>query len=250
MSTQSNVAGFLRRFADELTEIPTAADKTPDFLVREGDVEYLIEAKDKYPDETALVDRETRLANGQVYESSISRDYNNVMSAVIHKGSRQLCEQRSPNIAFYALWITLHGRDPDLLFEQVESTLYGVTLLADLDEVPLKTRKCFFYDFSEFYRCQSTLDAAIVTNTEWAVLFLNPFSQRLNAVKSSRLAAQFGEAIFHPNDPVANGAAFTAQDCHVSRRDTAAVHKHVQAKYGRTRLTVMTPVRYSAEVRV
>src|SRR5689334_18577123 len=76
--------------------IPRATDKTPDFDVEFGGVQYIIEVKTKEEDEGSVETRRQALQRGEVHGESFELKRKNTISGIIEWSTEQLASYGPP----------------------------------------------------------------------------------------------------------------------------------------------------------
>jgi hypothetical protein len=211
---------------------------------------HYVELKERLTDELLLEERARILDGGGVFEHQAPLGHQNGHAAVIKHAVKQLATKKIPAPSFCLCWIDAGGLDPDVQYQQIISTFYGLATLLDFAEVPVCTRRCFFFGESEFYRNRDTLDAAIVSTTSFATMLLNPYSERVGSVRLTRLANAMDSALIDPVACEREGTCFSSMDCLAKRKSSGEVLEFVRVKYRRPRLDIVSPTCHSADAEV
>ncbi|MCB1566203.1 MAG: hypothetical protein R3F12_01745 [Lysobacteraceae bacterium] len=223
------------------SRLPERADlKTADLEAFLGDERYLIEVKQRERT-TNYVDDVANLDPGEVTEMVPERVGNRGnFSRTVRDGVEQLAQSIESDADFRLLWLDAGDEDPDLDSRQFEAALCGLVYLYSPDSSHLL--ECYFFDESEFFRCRTNLDGAVISEgNEWR-LILNPYSPRYSSLRDGDLVAKLGEAAWDPFKLESIGKLLVA-DCEIDRRNSADVLDYVSTKYS-MRLNVMPLARY------
>jgi len=229
--------------------IPRSISRTPDFVANDGVHCYVIEVKTKLDDVHEMSNRRGVLVSGGIHEHKGKLEKANVMSGIVCDASRQLSQFDGESIEFRLIWMVVCGLYGDEQWRKLETSLYGIRRILDLDE-PSFTRQCFFYTFSDFHRHATIIDAAIVSTEKGHRLYLNPLSAGSSLLRCSKLYTLFGDAVCDPDELEKAGRAIVVDDPDVNRRDEAAVIDYLRAKCGREKLTRLNRFTYWAEAMV
>lgn len=227
--------------------VPRTDAKTPDLRVWDGKDVFLVEVKTKVESsEEALARRRTFQAKDVHYiEKKLTRK--NRISGILKKAATQL--QNAPPDALRIVWIQAAGINEEPVFEQVLHGLYGLAELVEVNVDDHVSMPCYFFGNSDFYLGRKRIDGAIVGKSDSGRLCINPYSNRSETLRASRLAQVMRSGITDPIEEEASGAAYIA-DCDISRDDVSAVLKYVQQKYGTSYLSVWQQHYFGAWIEV
>jgi len=226
--------------------IPRSQSRTPDLVVNDGVHSYLIEVKTKLDGVDEICNRRSALVSGDIHEHKGELEKTNVMSGIVRDASDQLSQFNEEPVDFRLMWMVVCGLYGDEQWRKLETTLYGIRRILDLDE-PSFARQCFFYTLSDFCRHAAVLDAAIISTEKGHRLCLNSLSARCSLLRSSKLFTLFGEAVCDPDELEKSGHALVVDCPDLNRRDEIAVMDYLKAKCGREKLVRLNRFVYSAE---
>lgn len=230
---ENTVQNFLQSFGFTIAKIPELPEqklKTPDFLVTDQSVQYLIEVKDK--EDNKFMD----LINSRISgEKTVGLEYDNTISSIIKEGANQLDSYDKTGNKFKVLWFFIDAAlFSSQVSRQIDRTLYG------LQEIEGYTKsgkffqtRCFYFTYSDFYR-HKQLDAVIVQRPNEIVLCMNDFSSRSNELRQSKIYQLFEEKGFHiiePSQMEKDSRCFIADNFSISRKDSESVANYIGKKY-------------------
>ncbi len=188
---------FLESRKLRVTDIPRAATKTPDLLVEDGAPDAtLIEIKQKTHDQTELDAYFRQMDDGGLASRSRPTGHRNRLDGIVGDGVRQLIAKDPSRSLLHVLWIHCEGYDAHLHETQLRATIYGTQKLFSTNHPNIIT--CYYFWNSSFYRSARDLDAVIVSRADQAQMALNDHSPFFETIKQSRLASEFGSAVFFP----------------------------------------------------
>jgi hypothetical protein len=189
------------------------------------------------------------LISGDIHEHKGELGKTNVMSGIVRDASDQLCHFNEEPIDFRLMWMVVCGLYGDEQWRKLETALYAIRRILDLDE-PSFVRQCFFYTLSDFCRHAAVLDAAIMSTEKGHRLCLNSLSARCSLLRHSKLCTLFGDAVCDPDRLEESGRALVVDDPHMDRRDEVAVMNYLRVKCGREKLIRLNRFTYSAETMI
>ncbi|MDA2928195.1 hypothetical protein MYX78_13375 [Acidobacteria bacterium AH-259-G07] len=195
-------------------------DRRADYKVRDESDTYIVEVKGRAEDEEYLED----LFRKGVAEKQKLLGRTNTMSGLIQEAADQLRSTPCEEGAFRIAAFVASTEDADVDLEQFESTLYGtVNLLTEEEDGIALATPCFYFTFNEFYRLPD-VDAALIFAQRGSKLYLNTFSQRVEAFRRARLYELYDQhnAVVDPGEMERRETAFVA-DCNLDRRDEKAL---------------------------
>jgi hypothetical protein len=228
MDYEIDVNHFFSNLGYHVEKIPESSVESPDFLVYDDSVSYLVELKTKFPSMEQIAERKSTLETGEIHSIQESITYQNRLHGIIKKAVGQLDEHKD-KIPFRLIWLlsTDYLAEPRML--QFKSTIYGIACVVDVSQE--RPGDCYFFYNSDFYRYRSKLDSAIIsTDMTNPVLLLNPLSARYENLKSSSLIKHFDNALIDPYNLDLQGKAFLV-DSDVDRGNEEAVLQYLREKY-------------------
>jgi hypothetical protein len=233
MDDDSIAKQVFEQLGAHVTKIPESNKKEADWLVEFAGLKLLVEEKTKLDDPSELMKRQEACHTGRVYGTIVPLSHDNRVSGVFRKAARQL----ESSVASYScdaltVWFSAIGEGAEAKSMQAVSTLYGSTNIFQL-HADSSLRRCYFFHDSVFYRFRDQIDGAFVghvTGTSISPkLCLNPYSNRSNRLRNSKLADFF--TLIDPVEEEQSGVAYLV-DSDVDRSDEAAVLAYVRSKYG------------------
>lgn len=253
MNRDTSVAAqVLETWGATVEPLPTSTKEESDWLAVLDDSRLLVEEKTKFDDPAALAARAAAFAAGRVHGSTLPLTHNNRISGIVRKAAGQLSSTaQDVEHDLRVLWFTGIGYDGEAKHFQFMATLYGSTLIFELDRPVL--RQCYFFRNSDFFRYKDYLDGAMAAyvhgDSVTVKLCLNPCSPNLKALRDSPYAKRFKLGLIDPVAEEEAGEAFIA-DTDISRDDEAAVLRYLEQKYGLERIMNIDMNLASAAVRV
>jgi hypothetical protein len=235
MSHEEIVKAALEQFGCQVQKIPESTEKTPDFLVEIGAVQYVIELKTKEPNPTRLAEREEELSAGEVHGEVDVVERNNTISRVVRDAAEQLANHHGDPLRI--AWLMAIGPNPSARMELFEATLYGIGSIVDMSEKGT-LGDCYYFENSDFHRYREHLDGAIISTMKELTFCLNTQSPRYEELKNSPLAQVLAGAVCDPLARESRGEAYIV-DGDVNRNDKEAVLGFLKNKYGKERLMHM-----------
>jgi len=229
--------------------IPEEGPPTADLKVSENVYTYFIEVKTKGDDEEEVHrDREELLQYGVVNRSESPGRRNRLSGIIRHGAKKQLRDYPSSDRSFKLMWMQCAGNDPVGQMERVRATLYGIVYLGRRGHVEI--RRCYYFDFNEFFDLRNELDAVIVESDKDAQLCINSFSPRRHSLRQSGLYRWLEDDICDPEIIEQAGQAYSAHDCNLSRHEVQAILDFVRNKYDAPSLMLMPMMRHSGTILV
>lgn len=233
---KKRVADLLESFGFNVSEISTGPGKTPDLRVASDRDAYLIELKELFGDKAERERVEETLARGELAEIAEPWTPRNKLAGVATKAKKQVAAIEE--LADYRLvWFDCSGSDPESQQKRLFATLYGATNVFDIQDSSF-FKECYYFHDSVFYRWRGELDGAIVLWAEGGALYLNSYSPRFEALRSSALATAFSDGVVDPVRLEQEGTSLIA-DCTIDRKDSSSVKLFLGQKYGRAMLDHM-----------
>ncbi|MCB9101267.1 MAG: hypothetical protein H6632_17140 [Anaerolineales bacterium] len=234
---------FLKSHGLTVTKIPESSvqdEKTPDFLVEDGNSGYIVEVKDR-EDQKFMALFESHIPG----EKTVGLEYDNRISAIIKQAVNQLNTFDETNRRFKILWFYIDSPlFSDLLSRKIGFTLYGLQEVEGFYRNGTRFQTgCFYFTDSEFFRCKE-LDAVVVQGANETELCINDFSVRSQDLRQSKIYQLFIEEGLHliePSKIEAERRCFIA-DCSINRRNSEAVLDYIKNKYN---LRHVTPYNYT-----
>ena len=231
--------------------LPTSSSKQADYLATHDDFRVLIEEKVKLESADSALRRDETYAGGEVHSSVLPLVHDNRLSGIVRHGAAQLASSSlhfAPDAR--VIWLTGVGYGGKAKFHQFVATLYGSTRIISVD-AGHDVKFCYFFRNNEFFTHRDTIDGAVAAyltrDSVVAVLCLNPFSRRWEALRDSWLAKQFGPNVHDPAAEERTGEAYLV-DGPVDRSDPEKVLAYLQTKYRQPRLMKIDMSLYSASV--
>jgi hypothetical protein len=220
-------------------KISESNTKTPDFILSNGEYNYLIELKTKYNDIKKEAEREKKLSQGDIYQEETPHSYSNVLSGIISDGSKQLSSMKEINYNFRLLCLLLLGHEPDMQAKKFEHTFYGTKYIIIHDErIEQKERlkECLYFYYSVFYRFRGIIDGAILLNpNEGCKLYMNGLSDKYELLKKTKLFSVLknANAVYDPIELEKNQKVLVVDnfDNH-NPRNESEVLEYIRNKYG------------------
>ena len=158
-----------------------------------------------------------------------SVDKQNSLSTDLEQANRQLGQVAGID-DFRLLWYRVDDNPFIPPFtDQLGSTLYGIRGVAVDEAAGRRLRACVYAGYADFFRF-TEIDGAMLEVNHLISLFLNPFSPRLTAFRSSRIATLLAGSLFDVEVSEARGDLYVvAPDA--PRHDDAELLRHLRARY-------------------
>jgi hypothetical protein len=178
---------FFEQHGYDVEEIPVGAKESADLRVRKCSEEYLVESKARCESGSWLALRESVRGGGGAHASRAVEPWN-AISAMISKAVDQLDATPAASSSWRLLWVLADHPDDQFVLECVSKRLCGTTALTTkgTGTFDIGTRDCFYYCHNDFRRFPS-LDAAVLANGVGLRMYVNSFSPRREALRSSGL---------------------------------------------------------------
>lgn len=184
---------YLEAAGYSVTPIPVSkvcGQERADLLATLGQEILIVEAKGKAPHQGYFDLLEMVRTQGY---GSCAREVAawNALSSVTEKASRQLAETPAPETSARILWISCLHEDWEFVFDAFQHRLYGdveLSLFPKAEALPqtVETRRCFYYEPSDFCRFQS-IDAAVLAGPNGAKVLVNEFGSRVRQLRNTKL---------------------------------------------------------------
>jgi len=217
---------------EEVAEAEGEGEKRPDLVAVDRQRRYIIEIKRRLGSKAVEKEWRAKLDRGEVGERAVSHTRNRTVAANSRKAASQI-EALATGEDLRLVWHVALGREANALFEQIEASLCGRRGVVGSDSLPRIL--CYYFTHSDFFTRREKLDGAIVSTQEEHKLCINTYSERVNLLRSSRLAERFANAILDPVALEKDGHCYVA-DCTVDRSDEQAVLGYLCEKYEREHL--------------
>ena len=251
---QDVVAQILETIDAVVKTIPEENDcRRADYRVTLDDEVHIIEVKTRGEDEKFEKELRTR---GFAEWKPPDLEYSKQLAKRIRHGEKQIQATPQPDSEFNLVAIVLGGMFKDTPYDQLLATIYGRVDLFDLESK--ETFACYFFGKSWFMAgCQ--LNGVIVAKPDHfgpgkhgAQLCLNPFSDRAEEFRHSRLATAFSKnrAFIDPIESDKCGRAFLFDEPSIPFDKKGRRQSYIQQKYNRPMLTIMHPGAYNGAVSV
>jgi hypothetical protein len=228
MDYEVGVERFFTNLGYYVEKIPESSVESPDFLVYDDSVSYLVELKTKFPSPEQINERKSVLEAGQIHSIQESITYKNRLHGIIKKAVGQIDEHKD-KIPFRIIWLLSTDYLAEARMLQFKSTIYGLAYVVDMSKE--RPGDCYFFYNSDFYRYRSKLDSAIIsTDMTNPILLLNPLSAHYENLKGTSLIKHFDSALIDPYDFDLQGKAFLVEG-DVDRSNKEAVLQYLREKY-------------------
>lgn len=223
----------------QVEKIPESDKRTPDFLVRDGKNEYLVEVKEKEANPDLGKAREEAFSKGEIFEVSESLATKSVLQNVVRDGRKQIKEHVTDESTFRVVWVHCTGLAYDATLEQIIAGLYGSETLVDFSSDNAFAGTCYYFGFSQFFKYRDSIDAVMVTGRKGeATLCINNYSPRYEQLKESELVRAMPVGVRDPIHEESEGCAFLV-DGDVDRGKPDEVLEYLRKKYNTEKLNVM-----------
>ena len=231
-----------------VTHVPSAASKTPDFLVDGEKPGYVLEVKSRFDDKSFLKE----LGRGATAVRSRALGHDRWAEDNARRARKQLMHSDPVHERFWVLWFAVEClSSTDAMFDQVIGTLYGVRQVAYWDEASQTThgRECLFVVPGVFERWPD-IDGAIVTVGESITLCINEFSDKAERFQSSLLYQSFAQrgGPVRPSDLEENHGFLSIADRTIDRTSEEAVRYYLSQRYNLKQVHILNIKAHSASV--
>jgi hypothetical protein len=155
--------------------VPRETSKTPDFTATDPvNGRYVIEVKTRWDSD----DFRRALASSGHAMSNVRLDRSNAAIDHLAHASEQLTARRASDVDFSLVCFVVAGTHPDMLGQQLRSTLWSSVRVVDLD-APSFSKPCFYLGKSAFHSHPDVDGVFAIHPFEGrAGLYLNAFSAR------------------------------------------------------------------------
>ena len=239
---KSKVISILRERGFSAELIPEAETKTPDVRCADGELEYLIEIKEKSLDGERAADLVT--TSGYARREPLSRA--NEISGVIQTATKQL-ETVAERDAIRLMWFYPKPPHDELLYQKLRYRVYGISLVyIRLPDGSSEGRECYYADHSDFFTQRAKLDGVVINDLR--ILLLNDHSPRYDRLRLSKLSALVEDGIEDPPQAEEDGKAFYLRS-EVNRADVEEVKRSLGMQCGGEVVDMPKLVNYSAVIR-
>lgn len=231
-SSEPFILKFFKSFGFNTEKISESSkEKTPDFLVFDGDLKFLIELKQK-TDSSNLIDvREVAYQQGSVFETMNVIERTNRNSNIIKSASKQLRAQKEAFGADCCLVVfESKGFNSDVKRDQFESSLYGTTEIINIGDNYCPPKPCYFFNNSDFFNQKDILDAAFILGELTGKLCLNPLSPNYELLKKSKLVQAFTNGVVDPIELEDQGRAYIVS-APINRKNKEEIITYLAEKY-------------------
>ncbi|CCG97169.1 hypothetical protein MARHY3715 [Marinobacter nauticus ATCC 49840] len=241
MDTETLVKRTLEEhFKLHVEKIPESDKRTPDFLVRDGTNEYLVEVKEKEANPAFGEAREEAFSRGEIFEVSESLATKSVLQNVVRDGRRQIKAHVTDESTFRIVWVHCTGLAYDATLERIIAGLYGSETIVDFSSDDAFAGTCYYFGFSQFFKYRDSIDAVMVTGRKGeATLCINNHSPRYEQLNASVLVQSMPVGVRDPIREEKEGCAFVV-DGEVDRSKPNEVLSYLREKYKTEKLNVMT----------
>jgi len=234
---ESEARRFFEALGLSVERIPTADEETPDYRVTGDGAGYLIEVKGRLDDSSITQE----LDSTGVVERTRPIGYSESITRAVRKARGQLETQDATHELLWLVWLSIETEfaSPELTFQQILSTLYGIRSViyagASGDAV---SGRCYYARPGPFERWPE-IDGALISTPDGYVLCANEFSPRANRLLETEVGARLSEreAIVVPRQREARGQCFIA-DLSLDRRDENALTHYLREEYARPGLVI------------
>lgn len=240
MNTEETIRQVLEEYLElNVEKIPESDTKTPDFLVTDGEYEYLIEVKEKEDNPDIKVARESAFSADELFKISESLAAKSVHQNVVRDGQKQIKAYATNNATLRILWVHCTGLIYDATFEQLISGLYGSETVVDVSSKESSCQTCYYFGFSQFYKYKDSIDAVVVSGVDGTTsVCINNYSPRYAQVIDSMLVKSMKKGIRDPAAEDRDGTALFV-DANIDRKKPGEVLSFLQNKYGIGQYAVM-----------
>lgn len=226
-------------FKLQVEKIPESDARTPDFLVRDGTYEYLIEVKNKQANPELKEEMEKAFSIGEIFGISESLSTKSVLQNVVKDGKRQIEAHVTDESTFRIVWVHCTELAYDATLEQIISGLYGSETLVNFSSDQAVSGTCYYFGFSQFFKYKNSIDAVMVSGRKGeSTLCLNNHSPRYEKLKESALVKAMPVGVRDPIHEEKEGGAFLV-DTDVDRNKPDDVLNYLKGKYNLDKLNVM-----------
>jgi len=242
-----------RRFFEKglglkITRVPSATQKTPDFLIDGEQPGYLLEVKSRFDDEG--FSKELERGYTEVRSRALGHDRWAVDNA--RRARKQLISSDPTRERFWVLWFGVEClSSTEAMFDQVIGTLYGVRQVMYWDEASQSGhgRDCLYAVLGVFERW-SDIDGAVVTVGNSITLCVNEFSNKAQDFQACRLYQSFARhgGPVTPSDLEAKSGFLAIADRTIDRANEKVVAEYLSHRYGLKQVHILNIKAYSTSV--
>ncbi|MBP7683998.1 MAG: hypothetical protein KBB95_18975 [Deltaproteobacteria bacterium] len=185
----------LEQLGFHVERIPEAgSSRSADLRATHGCEEYIVEAKERSPQEAWLALREAAMHGPSEPLYRDVEPWSGIRRRISHAYT-QLDATHGSDGAFRLLWVVAPHGDHDFVLECVEKSLLGTVTLGVFSGMceEIGTRDCFNYEFARF-RQTPRMVCAVLSSSRGGRLVVNPFARDRDAFRRSHLYGEFERA--------------------------------------------------------
>lgn len=250
MSKEQLVQEIFKHFGFRAEKIPECNEKTPDFIVKDSGLTFLVELKEKYDSPEFTQNRAQVLEKGDHFEHVEIMRRNNSISKRITQSYEQLRAQKNRYQAdFCLIFLFAAGHYQSNQFGQFISTLYGSKFLVPIGPGAGTGKPCYYLGNSDFYRFRDVLDGAILSTERQLKFCVNILSENYAQLIASSLGRCFKDGTVDPRQREKDGIAYIL-DSSVNRESEEEIESYFREKYGIEKYTTFSQQVFSVEARV
>jgi hypothetical protein len=226
-------------FVEKIQE--SCKGKTPDFLVKTDDENYLIEVKSKFDSEEEVIRQKESYERNDSHHINTKLKRNNRISKIIITACQQLQAYPDSNEYIRLVWLQTLGLSEEIQSDQILYSIYGIAYLVNnfgwKSKKSPEFKECYFFTHSDFYNHREYLDGVIIGKSNNGLLCLNPYSPKYNKLKNGVISKTMGAGVIDPCKLEKEGEAYmlTSQ---VNRNNESLVLKEIQKKYSNKYISI------------
>lgn len=230
-ANEQKVLEFFKKIGVVINKIPESSEKSPDFIILDGDSRILVELKTKFDSESLVNQRKFKLDKNEMFEKTTVLKRTNTLSGIIKDASNQLSSQKKKLNADYCfIYLQATGLHSSEQFSQFEVSLYGSKHIIPMGVSDLDIKNCYYFTNSDFFNNRKILDGAFIFGENAGRLCLNTLSPNYLKIISGTFVDKFKPGVLDPGEQERNGLAYIL-DSDLPRSNEDLLIKYLQNKY-------------------
>lgn len=226
------IIDFFKVYDLKAEKIPESSEESPDFLIKLGYENILVELKTKIDSSDLIERREEAFEKGEAYARTTVIGRHNAISKRIRKASCQLKSQKNKLGADYCFVFLLANG----VYQSEQLGIFETSLYGDKDIIPMGddfdkgVKKCYYYTNSDFFNNREILDGAFILSGNFGRLCINSVSENYSNTIKSRFVETFRPGVLCPIEREGKGEAYVI-DAPIDRSDENALNNYLCEKY-------------------
>ena len=189
---------FFEESGYSVKAIPTTnSSKRADIQVKDNCCTYIVEVKEKLNTGSQIELTTITEGSSKIQVEREPHSHSNRLDGILKHGRKQLSETSSNSEDYSLIWFFSEGPSAEMTTRRLIQTFYGISYLTPINKDQAGVN-CFYFDYSAAYSLP-LINGIIVVENQTMELCINEFSKNHHSFKESKLAKQFGEAVYDPS---------------------------------------------------